>query len=282
MKIQGTTLAVFVMVFGSMPPVEAVELRIGVRSDSAPFASLRSLDTTGQPWVGLASFEGFSVDICRRIADRAETSGWFKGVRAVPVDASDRLARIARRDVDFLCDPTSITVDRLSTCDFSFPYFVTGISYATLGRSATKLVSLADSSIGYVKNTTALPRLRAEWKGRFGKYPKEFGYQTYELAYHALVVREIDAMFGDRDMLEKLLEEPLDEPISLASEPISIETYAFCVEPSQHEVLRVVNETLAALYRSGEIFELIQKHFDGRRPSSVLYQLYGIFAAPDR
>ena len=76
-------------------------VRMGVRVDAKPFA-----------WQDRASgsFLGFLVDLCTDAATRAGYP-----FEQVPITAAERIEILggARRDIDVLCDPTTITLGRM-------------------------------------------------------------------------------------------------------------------------------------------------------------------------
>ncbi len=129
-------------------------LRVGVRSDAWPFSSLDK--DTGK-------FEGFIYEIC---AFSFRAIGFKENVdfRLLPVTAENRLKGLIRRneegvvvprEFDMVCDPTSVTIERIGKLIFSRTLFVSGGSYLQSNRalddvydnSLTTLTSRVDNEL---------------------------------------------------------------------------------------------------------------------------------------
>lgn len=257
-------------------------LTIGFREDAPPFVSrvdeseINAADAPG------AAYRGFTADICRSIIT-ALADGKDGGVEVseYPVTAADRFedAQGNQRAFDMLCDTTSITRERLDYCNFSFPYFVTGIAHASR-KPDIALAETQQKSLGLVGGTTAVERLRSEWRLRFNASPHVEPFENYEAGMEALVSGKIEVLFGDQILLEQA-RETLDAQIFVSDEMLSTELYGLCINPERPDLLRVANATLAELYASGRIYTLVKNHFDGRGASRFLVMLYAFYAVPE-
>ena len=109
------------------------QLNLGYRSDAPPFSYH---DDKGQPI-------GYSVELCRAIAQRIQTAIGKPGmkVRTIAV-AADQLGRIVGSGgVDLMCAGTSDTPERRKTLDFSPPIFLSSVKF--LVRDAAKYGTVA-------------------------------------------------------------------------------------------------------------------------------------------
>ena len=260
----------------------AETLRVGFREDAPPFSRVVEGGTGQGSETGFQTrYEGFSVDICRELIDgylevKPNTTIEFYGFTA---NTRFRVEDGEDRQFDLLCDPTSITVERFQYCSFSFPYFVTGISYVTVGRERA-LDDLAKMKVGIVGRTTAEARLRHEWKQRFDSDPDLVRFDNYADGIQKLSHGDVEGLFGDQVLLERATRD-VSRNLFVSDQVYSIELYGFCTNPHRDPVLlQSVNRTLSELYGSGEIYEILSRHFDGRGASRILANLYRVFSVP--
>ncbi|WP_101832823.1 transporter substrate-binding domain-containing protein [Frankia canadensis] len=100
-------------------------LRVGVRSDAAPFGSL-------QP--GTGRLEGFEVDVANQVG-RA-LFGADGRVRLRPVTTAQAVELVRRGELDVAAAGVTVTCERSELVDFSAPYFVTAPA-ALLARTSS-------------------------------------------------------------------------------------------------------------------------------------------------
>lgn len=252
---------------------------IGYREDAPPFAARAETVELLPPGWG-AAYDGFAVDICREVVD-AVTKQTGAEFTEFPVNAGNRFKIESGNDpaFDMLCDTTSISRDRLKYCSFTFPYFVTSISFATAG-DVPPISEVKGRKIGLVGGTTAEERLRTEWSNRFGETPTIMRFEDYTEAVAAVADGTLEVLFGDQVLLEKAAENA-SIPVNVSSDIISTEVYSFCINPEQPELLRIANRTLAELYSGRRIYDLLSRHFAGRGASRLLLMLYTFYAVPE-
>ncbi len=126
-------------------------LRLAVRDDAPPFSFKNA---SGAP-------AGFMVDLCRAVAkDMGVKLGVDIQVAYVPVTAADRFDAITSGKADLLCEPTTETLSRRETLDFSIPTFIDGASLIAVGDGPQDFASLAGKKIGVLGGTTTEDELR--------------------------------------------------------------------------------------------------------------------------
>jgi glutamate/aspartate transport system substrate-binding protein len=254
---------------------ERGEFRIGYRTDARPL----SFEEDGRP-------AGYSVDLCRRIADavRAHLRLTELAVSYVPVTLANRFSAVVNGDIDIECGSTTITLGRSEQVDFTLMTFVTGGS----------LLSMADDPI---PSTDALAGKRV---AVIGATSTEAGLESYlaENGIDASVVRvassdegmsglvdgSVDAFASDQivlvgDALNAMEADP-DLNFFFSPELFSYEPYAFMVRRDDAAFRLVANRAIAGIFRSGDFGELYETWIGsfGIDPSPLLLAMYQVQA----
>lgn len=151
----------------AQPPAPASqnpELVVGVRADAPPFSykpdeTLLPPGTSGGR-LARDNYAGYMVYICDRVLEEMEErgDGDSLNVRIVEVTAQDRFEKLRATPgpeaVDVLCDPATVTRDRVREFSASLPLYMSGIGFAAQPRDKIKQ-SDCPPTIGLVKSTTA-------------------------------------------------------------------------------------------------------------------------------
>lgn len=254
-------------------------LRVGFREDASPFSALSESGALSGGVVQ-AAYEGFSVDICHRILDNFLEGRPDQEITVFGFTASKRQEMLEAENppFDILCDSTSMTRSRLSSCAFSFPYFVTGITFAAAkSDTSVELASLAEAKVGLVGGTTTVNRLNAMWQTDFGSEPMATSFEDYASGLAAIESGEVQAVFGDQILLQGAVEEA-EPDYAVGRDIYSVELYGLCINPARQDLLLATNRVLAMLYASNEIYVILGDHFGGRGASRILTNVYRIFA----
>ncbi len=253
---------------------ETGTLTIGYRQDAAPF-SLEQQD--GRP-------AGYSVDLCNAIADAVgEALGIADLLVAYqPVTADSRFDALVDGEIDLLCGATTVTVSRRNTLDFSLLTFVSGAT--VLVRQDSPIDSLADTAgrrVGVLGGTTTEDALRAALAAD-GIDAEMVAFTARPDGLEALLAEDIDAFFGDRELLAGLVvASGVPGELRLSSTFLSIEPYALAMRRGDDGLRLIADQTLARMYRDGRIEPIFQRWFVGMQPSNLLQALYLLQGLPE-
>lgn len=252
------------------------EFVIGYRTDSVPLSFERS---PGQA-------EGYSVELCRRIAKSVQEHFGEKkiDVRFVSVTSDDRISSIAEGKADIECGSTTITLSRQERVDFSLPTFVTGGSIVSLATSG--IASMADLSgkrVGVAKDTTTVDQLK--------NYLEENAIDAEIVivgdrteGWARLNQDNIDALASDQIVLIGLImSAPDPQRYTLDSEIFSYEPYGFVLRRDDADFRLLVNRVLAGIYRSGDHADIFYKWIvrTGISVPPTLAAMYQLAALPE-
>ncbi|GFE68742.1 amino acid ABC transporter substrate-binding protein [Chroococcus sp. FPU101] len=139
------------------------ELNAATRQDAIPFGYI---DNNNQ-WTG------YSLDLILLIRQQLEKElNRPVKLKLTESTVDNRFDNIQSKKVDLICDPTTMTQERLEKIDFSVPYFMTGSQFLIKLQEAPKFDvngTLENVPIAYIPNTTTDQIIRqiypfAKWK----------------------------------------------------------------------------------------------------------------------
>lgn len=188
-------------------------IRVGVRQDADPFSYLKSSRVDN---LILPRYSGYILEICRTVLRQMVAGEIFQGyrIKAVPVSAADRFEKLANREVDLLCGPDSITVERLRLYNVSYPVFLSGIARVKLPTEQMPRSVYCKSILGLVGGTTSeqagmQAMVKAHMFGRFEPAIRQYLklkaeqpqpiYKTLETQWRGFI-KQLD--IGNRNTIE--------------------------------------------------------------------------------
>ncbi len=254
---------------------ESGTLTIGYRESSLPFSFS---DRDKQP-------TGYSVDLCRRIADsvKRELGLTNMQVKWVPVTPETRITAVANGTVDIECGSTTNTLTRQEQVDFTNMTFVDGGSMLVTAASGIKRVAdLAGKRVAVIPGTTTEKALTEALK-KSGVTTQVLSVKEHIEGVRLLDSGGADAYASDRVLLIGLALQSRDiRQLRLADEYLSYEPYGLMVRRNDAGFRLAANRELARLYRTGEIDQLYEAWFGGLgRPSALLQAMYLLNGLPE-
>jgi polar amino acid transport system substrate-binding protein/glutamate/aspartate transport system substrate-binding protein len=200
----------------------------------------------------------------------------------VSVTAANRFDAVERREVDLLCEPTSVTLARRERVDFSIATFIDGASLLSRDTSLRNLKGMAGRNIGVLSGTTTEQRLRGFLREQ-GIAAEVVPASTHEDGLAMIDSGKVSAYFADQTILVALLNQSKDpEKLAIAQEYMSMEIYALALPRGDNEFRLAVDTALSRIYRGGEIGAVFDQAFGGKiRPTEILRTLYMVSGFPD-
>jgi glutamate/aspartate transport system substrate-binding protein len=229
------------------------------RDSSIPFSYL---DDKAQP-------VGFGVDICNRIAEEVKrvTGRSDMKVQLQPVTSANRIPLLANGTIDIECGSTTNNSERGKQVSFATNYFYTGTRFLVRANSPVKRIEdLRGKTVVSTAGTTNLRILRNL------NEEQKLGFDLISAKDHAesaLLVQSGRAeAFGMDDILLYGLRASSQNPAELAvvGEPIQVEPYAIMIRKDDPAFKKLVDDTLAAMMKSGEFEALYKKWFQSPIP----------------
>jgi ABC-type amino acid transport substrate-binding protein len=248
-------------------------IRIAYRDDAPPFSSK---DKIGEP-------VGFMVDLCREVAKKLSDQLHLPSLNVsyVPVTATNRFETIEQQKADLLCEPTSATLSRRESVDFSIPTFVDGASMMIRADGPRDFKSLKGQKLGVLGGTTTEQGLRGTLQAA-GITSDIILAQSHADGLAMLDDGKIAAYFADRSILASLMKDSkAPGKLALADNYLSVEPYALALPRGDEEFRLAVDRALSHIYRAGEIVPIFKRTFGDAKPGEVLQTLYLVSALPD-
>jgi polar amino acid transport system substrate-binding protein/glutamate/aspartate transport system substrate-binding protein len=247
--------------------------RIGYRTDAQPYAY--STDA------GLPA--GYIVDLCREVAAAVGRDVGRADLRVeyVAVTAENRFAAIGDGRIDILCDPTSMTLSRRESVDFSLMTFVDGAGVLFQADGPRSFEALTGKKVGVRLGTTTERALRTTL-ARLNVAAEIVAVADHGDGLKRLTSGELAAYFADRAILAFMLfrsEEP--QKLRLADEYFTHETYALALPRDDDPFRLLVDRTLARLYRTGAVVPIYARNFGNVPPSDLVRALFLLNSLPD-
>lgn len=242
----------------------AKSITLGYRDASVPFSYVA--DSSGKPM-------GYSVDLANRIVARIQEK---TGVADLKVNynlvtSQTRIPLVQNGTVDLECGSTGVTAERQQQVAFSYGFiYVKGQLLTARDSGIQGFDDLKGKNVVTTAGTTNerfLKRYNAEHKAdMFVISAKDHGeaFKMLETGRAAAFYMDDALLYGERAKAK----DPHNWVV--VGHEQSREIYSCMVRKDDPQFLAVVNETLAELYRSGEINGIYQRWFEQPIPPKGL------------
>jgi glutamate/aspartate transport system substrate-binding protein len=227
---------------------------LAYRESSIPFSYLGA---EGQP-------VGFGWEICLKIVDQLKKATGHSDLKIVTqsVTSQNRIPLLANGTIDIECGSTTNNSERAKQVSFATNYFYTGTRFLVKSNSSIKSISdLKGKKVVSTTGTTNFQILR-KLNAELG-----LGFELIGAKDHAessLLVQQGRAdAFGMDDILLYGLRANSVNPgdLSVVGEPIQVEPYSIMMRKDDVAFKKLIDDTLAGLFKSGEFEALYKKWF---------------------
>jgi len=235
-------------------------MTLGYIDGAAPFSYA---DGNGEP-------QGYSVDLCRAVAETLELVRGLPGLkpRWVKLTIQDRIEAVRAKKVDVECSTTTWTLTRQKLVDFSLITFVDGGSLLVKSDAElARLSDLKDKRIAVIGGTTTERTLQASPLGA-----ELVKVTTRDEGLALLREGQVVALASDRTALigVVVMNRGGGGNYKLLDQDFSIEQYALMLPRGDHDWRLAVNRQLARVYRSGQIQDIYARWLGPLGPPSML------------
>ena len=229
------------------PTVASIQARGVLRCGANPITGYAIPDDTGK-------WQGFMVDLCRAIA--AAALGDANRFEIVPIESLTRFKALKDGTVDVLVDGSTVTLDRETDLDLTFPavWLYDGQGFLTRRTSGFKRMKDAGSATLCVADGTTSRRNVEEYLSRQHLGARLIIAQSDEGAWTSYLKGRCDLFSNDRFglMVRAILHSGAPNDHVILPEIISKEPLGPVVRSDDPSWIKLVRWTVAALISAEE------------------------------
>jgi glutamate/aspartate transport system substrate-binding protein len=239
---------------------ETGAITIGYRESSIPFSYL---DDKQQPI-------GYAMDLCMKVVDAVKAELKMPGLKVnlQPVTSSNRIPLLQNGTIDMECGSTTNSVERQKQVAFGPTYFVINVTAAVKKKSGIKsLADLNGKTISTTAGTTSVPLLRQYDKTKSAEI-KSIDAKDHAESFLLLSQDRVSAFIMDDILLAGLIANssaPGDYMI-LGNESLRTEPYSMMLRKDDPQFKALVDRTVGAVMKSGEVNKMYAKWFTSPIP----------------
>lgn len=200
--------------------------------------------------------KGFEVDLARLIA--RQLLGDENKVELKQVKSADRIPALQQGDVDLVIATMTINEERKKQIDFSNPYYLAGATLMVRkGASIARVEDLAGKKVAAVKGANSGPNLEKLAREKNVQGLVLDLYPTYPEAVAAVKAGRAAAMVTDNVIIAGYVEQ--DPEFAMVPGRLTDEPYGVGIKKGNGDLLKLVNDTIEAAQKSGELKKLADK-----------------------
>ena len=234
-------------------------ITVGHRESSIPFSYL---DDKQQP-------VGYAMELCGKVVEavKAELKMPALKVAYQPVTSANRIPLLQNGTIDLECGSTTNSVERQKQVSFGPTYFVINVSAAVKKTSGVKqFADLNGKTIVSTSGTTSIPLLRAYEKAKHIDF-KELQAKDHAESMQLLATDRAQAFIMDDILLAgQIANQANPGDYVILGESLRTEPYGMMLRKDDPQFKALVDKTVAAVYKSGEINQIYAKWFTGPIP----------------
>ena len=220
--------------------------------------------------LGGSKYVGYHVAICERAIENVEKAiGKKLTVKYQPVTSQNRIPLVQNGTVDIECGSTTNNATRQKDVSFANTTFVEEVRMAVKANSGIKSVTdLKGKTVATTTGTTSVQTLRKNKRAENLEFRDLFG-KDHSDSFLLVESGRADAFVMDGSLLAGLIarsKAPAD--FKIVGEPLAIEPIAIMVRKDDEKLLKIVNDTIAQMNKSGELNKLYAKWFLEPTPPS--------------
>ena len=245
---------------GTMKKIkETGQITVGHRESSIPFSYL---DDKQQPI-------GYSMDLCAKVVDavKAELKMPALKVNFQPVTSSNRIPLLTNGTIDMECGSTTNSVARQQQVSFGPTYFVINVTAAV--KKSSKIMTIAElngKTVSTTSGTTAVPLIKQYEKAK-GADVKEIYGKDHAESFLLLSDDRATAFIMDDILLAgQIANSKTPADYMILPESLRQEPYGIMLRKDDPQFKGIVDKTIGAVYKSGEIEKIYAKWFTSPVP----------------
>jgi glutamate/aspartate transport system substrate-binding protein len=213
--------------------------------------------------LGGSKYVGYHVAICERAIENVEKAiGKKLEVKYQPVTSQNRIPLVQNGTVDLECGSTTNNLARQKDVSFANTTFVEEVRMLVKANSPIKSVAdLGGKTVATTTGTTSVQTLRKNKRAEGLDFKEVFG-KDHSDSFLLVESGRADVFVMDGSLLAGLrarAKNPAD--FKIVGEPLSVEPIAIMMRKDDAGLKKIVDQTIADMTKSGDIYKLYDKWF---------------------
>lgn len=238
---------------------ETGSFTVGYRESSIPFSYL---DDKQQPI-------GYAMELCMRVVDAVKADLKMPGLKVnlQPVTSSNRIPLLQNGTIDMECGSTTNSVQRQQQVSFGPTYFVINVTAAVKKNSGINtFADLNGKTVSTTSGTTSVPLIKAYEKTKDVAVKEIYGKDHAE-SFLLLADDRASAFVMDDILLAGQIANSKDPAAyKILPESLRQEPYSMMLRKDDPQFKALVDKTVGAIMKSGEIDKIYAKWFTSPIP----------------
>ena len=244
--------------------VQAADTLTKIKETSSAVMGVRESSGALSFTLGDGKYAGFHVEVCQRVlADVQKKLGLAKlDVKYQPVTSQNRIPLVQNGTVDIECGSTTNNAARQKDVAFAFTTYVEEVRIAVKANSGiTSIAQLNGRNVATTTGTTSVQLLRKHERSAGVDFKEVFG-KDHADSFLLLESGRADAFVMDGQILAGTIAKaktPAD--FKIVGEVLSVEPIAIMIRKDDPAFKKMVDESISAMMKSGDIAKLYDKWF---------------------
>ncbi|GLR12121.1 transporter substrate-binding domain-containing protein [Chitinimonas viridis] len=229
-------------------------ITVGHRESSIPFSYL---DDKQKP-------VGYAMDLCHQVvaAVKKKLNKPSLVVKLVPVTSQTRIPLMVNGTIDMECGSTTNSKERQKQVGFSYSYYVTAVRMAAKASAGIKtLDDLNGKPVVTTTGTTSDRYIKQNEQGKAIDVKNVYGKDHAE-SFLMVDTGRAAAFVMDDILLASLIANSRNpKDFAIVGPALSVEPYGIMLRKDDPQFKKVADDTLAAIFKSGQINTIYNKWF---------------------
>jgi glutamate/aspartate transport system substrate-binding protein len=226
--------------------------------------------------LGGSKYVGYHVAICERAIENIQKSiGKQLTVKYQPVTSANRIPLMLNGTIDIECGSTTNNATRQKDVAFANTTFVEEVRMAVKANSGIKgIADLKGKTVATTTGTTSVQTLRKHKRAEGLEFKELFG-KDHADSFLLVDSGRADAFVMDGSLLAGLIarsKNPKD--FAIVGEVLSVEPIAIMMRKDDPALKKIVNDTIAQMYKSGDLLQIYNQWF--MKPTPPTGSLVGL------
>ena len=214
--------------------------------------------------LGDGKYAGFHVEVCTRVlADVQKKLGLAKlDIKYQPVTSQNRIPLVQNGTVDIECGSTTNNATRQKDVSFAVTTFVEEVRIAVKANSGiTNIAQLNGKNVATTTGTTSVQLLRKHERATGVDFKEVFG-KDHADSFLLLETGRADAFVMDGQILAgNIAKSKAPADYRIVGEVLSVEPIAIMVRKDDPAFKKLVDESIVAMVKSGDMAKAYERWF---------------------